>query len=40
MDIGFVTLISMLVVRVILPIVVTAGASMLLSRWDSRRSDV
>ncbi len=40
MDIGLVTLISMLVVRVILPIVVTVGAGMLLSRRDSRRSDV
>jgi len=35
-----VTLISMLAVRVILPIVVTVGVGMLLSRWDARRTGV
>ena len=40
MEVGLVTLISMLAVRVILPIVVTVGVGMLLSRWDARRTDV
>jgi len=40
MEIGLVTLISMLTFRVILPIVVTVGVGMLVSRWNSRRTDV
>ena len=40
METGLVTLISMLAIRVILPIVVMVGVSTLLSRWDARRTDV
>ena len=39
METGFVTLLSMLAIRVILPIVVTVGLGMFLSRWDARRAD-
>ena len=36
MTIGVVTIISLIVVRVIVPVVVTLGLSIALSRWDAR----
>ena len=38
METGLVTLLSLLALRVILPIVVTVGLGMLLSRWNARRA--
>jgi len=38
METGLVTLLSMLALRVILPIVVMVSLGMLLSRWDARRA--
>jgi hypothetical protein len=40
METGLVALLSMLVIRVILPIVVMVGVSTLLSWWDARRAGV
>jgi hypothetical protein len=37
MTIGVVTLISLIVVRVILPVAVTLSLGITLSRWDARR---
>lgn len=36
---GVMTLLSLFAVRVMLPLVVTLGLGMLLSRWDARRVD-
>ena len=38
METGLVTLLSLLALRVILPMVVTVGLGMLLSRWGARRA--
>ena len=37
MTIGVVTLISLIVVRVIVPVAVTLSLGIALSRWDARR---